>query len=126
MPVIDLYAVADLFPAHADRQLAEELTLSLLKAEGAEKPGATHLNNTGAYIHRMPPSAVNTAAAGAARTVRAQVLAPPGVLQRAGQKQLVAEITRIVSKVSGGTQRLPRTIGTRAALMHILIARRAN
>jgi len=47
MPMIDLYAVADLFPAHADRQLAEELTLALLKAEGVEKPGATHLNNTG-------------------------------------------------------------------------------
>ena len=39
MPMIDLYAVADLFPAHADRQLAEELTLALLKAEGVEKPG---------------------------------------------------------------------------------------
>src|SRR5467141_1491927 len=81
-------------------------------AEGGgrrEAPGATHLNNTGAYIHRMPPSAVNTAAAGAARTVRAQVLAPPGVLQRAGQKQLVAEITRIVSKVSGDPTQAGRT-----------------
>ena len=109
MPMTDLYAVADLFPAHADRQLAEELTLALLKAEGVEKPGATHLNNTGAYIHLMPPSAVNTAAAGAARTVRVQVLTPPGVLQRAGQKQLVAEITRIVSKVSGDPTQAGRT-----------------
>src|SRR3989442_12005901 len=109
MPMIDLYAVADLFPAHADRQLAEELTLALLKAEGVEKPGPTHLNNTGAYIHRMPPSAVNTAAAGAARTVRVQVLTPPGVLQRAGQKQLVAEITRIVPKVSGDPTQAART-----------------
>src|SRR5256712_4116994 len=111
MPMIDLYAVADLFPAHADRQLAEELTLALLRAEGVEKPGPTHLNNTGAYIHRMPPSAVNTAAAGAARTVRVQVLTPPGVLQRAGQKQLVAEITRIVSKVSGDPTQAGRTSG---------------
>ena len=95
MPMIDVYTAADLFPAGADRQLAEELTHALLKAEGVEKPGPTHLNNTGAYIHRMPPGAVNTAAAGAARTVRVQVLTPPGVLQRAGQKQLVAEITQI-------------------------------
>jgi phenylpyruvate tautomerase PptA (4-oxalocrotonate tautomerase family) len=109
MPMIDVYAAADLFPAHADRQLAEELTLALLKAEGVESPGPTHLNNTGAYIHRMPPSAVNTAAAGAARTVRVQVLTPPGVLQRAGQKQLVAEITRIVSKVSGDPTQAGRT-----------------
>ena len=109
MPMIDVYAVADLFPADADRQLAEELTLALLKAEGVEKPGPTHLNNTGAYIHRMPPSAVNTAAAGAARTIRVQVLTPPGVLQRAGQKQLVADITRIVSKISGDPTQAGRT-----------------
>ncbi len=96
MPMIDVYAAADLFPADADRQLAEELTLALLKAEGVESPGPTHLNNTGAYIHRMPP-------------VRVQVLTPPGVLQRAGQKQLVAEITRIVSKVSGDPTQAGRT-----------------
>ncbi len=30
MPMIDVYAVADLFPADADRQLAEELTAALL------------------------------------------------------------------------------------------------
>src|SRR5712675_2068298 len=108
MPMIDVYAVADLFPAGADRQLAEELTLALLKAEGVEKPGATHLNNTGAYIHRMPPSAVNTAAAGAGRTWVLLTEAAEGGWGAAG------------------TQRLPGTIGTRAALMHILIARRAN
>ena len=109
MPMIDVYAAADLFPADADRQLAEELTLALLKAEGVEKPGPTHLNNTGAYIHRMPPSAVNTAAAGAAPTVRVQVLTPPGVLQRAGQKQLVADITLIVSRISGDPTQAGRT-----------------
>src|SRR5439155_4050102 len=108
MPMIDVYAVADLFPADADRQLAEELTLALLKAEGVEKPGPTHLNNTGAYIHRMPPSAVNTAA-GEARTVRVQVLTPPGVLDRAGQKQLVAEVTQIVAKISGDPTQAGRT-----------------
>src|SRR5258708_32639721 len=60
MPMIDVYAAADLFPPGADRQLGEELTLALLRAEGVEKPGPTHLNNTGAYIHRMPATAVNT------------------------------------------------------------------
>ncbi len=74
-----------------------------------EKPGPTHLNNTGAYIHRMPASAVNTAAAGAARTVRVQVLTPPGVLNRAGQKQLVAEATQIVARISGDATQAGRT-----------------
>ena len=56
LPMIDVYAPADLFPVSADRQLAEELTAALLKAEGVANPGPTHTNNTGAYIHRMPPS----------------------------------------------------------------------
>src|SRR6266404_6984436 len=74
MPMIDVYAPTDLFPVNADRQLAEELTAALLKAEGVANPGPTHTNNTGAYIHRMPPSTVNTAAQGSARTVRVQVV----------------------------------------------------
>jgi hypothetical protein len=57
----------------------------------------------------MPPSAVNTAATGAARTVRVQVLTPPGVLQRAGQKQLVSEITQILAKISGDPAQAGRT-----------------
>src|SRR5947208_16220233 len=101
MPMIDVYAPADLFPVGADRQLAEELTAALLKAEGVARPGPTHTNNTGAYIHRMPPSTVNTAAQGSARTVRVQVVTPPGVLSRAGQKQLDAEVTEIVARISG-------------------------
>ena len=109
MPMIDVYAAADLFPPGADRQLAEELSMALLKAEGVETPGPTHLNNTGAYIHRMPPAAVHTAAAGAARTVRVQVLTPPGVLKRAGQRQLVADVTRIVTRIAGDATLAGRT-----------------
>ena len=109
MPMIDVYAAADLFPANADRQLAEELTRALLRAEGVENPGPTHTNNTGAYIHRMAPSTVNTAAAGAARTVRVQVLTPPGVLNRAGQKQLVKEATEIVARIAGDPTQPVRT-----------------
>ena len=109
MPMIDVYAPADLFPVGADRQLAEELTAALLKAEGVARPGPTHTNNTGAYIHRMPLSTVNTAAQGSARTVRVQVITPPGVLSRAGQKQLVAEATEITGGISpmvvGGPER---------------------
>jgi phenylpyruvate tautomerase PptA (4-oxalocrotonate tautomerase family) len=109
MPMIDVYAAGDLFPVGADRRLAEELTAALLKAEGVTNPGPTHTNNTGAYIHRMPPSTVNTAAQGSARTVRVQVVTPPGVLSRAGQKQLVADATRIVAEISGDPTQAGRT-----------------
>jgi phenylpyruvate tautomerase PptA (4-oxalocrotonate tautomerase family) len=109
MPMIDVYAAADLFPADADRRLAEELTAALLKAEGVVSPGPTHTNNTAAYIHRLPRSAVNTAAQGDARTVRVQILTPPGVLNREGQRQLVAEATQIVSRISGDASQAGRT-----------------
>jgi len=109
MPMIDVYAAADLFPAGTDRDLAVELTSALLRAEGVINPGPTHTNNTGAYIHRLPPSAVNTAAQGIARTVRVQVLTPPGVLSREGQKQLVADVTQIVARIAGDPSQGVRT-----------------
>ena len=109
MPMIHVYAPADLFPAHADRDLAAELTGALLRAEGVINPGPTHTNNTAAYIHRLPPSAVNTAAQGNARTVRVQVLTPPGVLSREGQKQLVADVTQIVARIAGDPSQGGRT-----------------
>ena len=107
--MIDVYAAADLLPADADRRLAEELTAALLKAEGVVNPGPTHTNNTGAYIHRLPPSAVNTAAQGNARTVRVQVVTPPGVLTREAQKQLVADATQIIARISGDPSQVNRT-----------------
>ncbi len=108
-PMIDLYARDDLFPAGADRKLGEELTLAVLRAEGVKSPGPFHLDNTAAYIHRLPPSSVHTAATDAARTVRVQVITPPGVLSRDGQKQLVREITEIVSRISGDATQAGRT-----------------
>jgi phenylpyruvate tautomerase PptA (4-oxalocrotonate tautomerase family) len=109
MPMIDVYAAADLLPANADRRLAQELTAALLRAEGVVDPQPTHTNNTAAYIHRLPPSAVNTAAQGNARTVRVQVLTPPGALKREGQKQLVAEITQIIATIAGDPSQASRT-----------------
>ena len=109
MPMIDVYAAADLFPAGADRQLGEELTLAILRAEGVATPGPFHLNNTAAYIHRMDPSTVQTAATDSARTVRVQVITPPGALTREGQKQLVKEVTEIVTKISGDQTQASRT-----------------
>jgi phenylpyruvate tautomerase PptA (4-oxalocrotonate tautomerase family) len=109
LPMIDVIAPADMFPVGTDRQLAERMTSALLRAEGVVTPAATHLNNTAAYIHRMPAEAVNTAANGSARTVRVQVLTPPAALSRDGQKQLVSEITAIVADVAGDPTQAQRT-----------------
>jgi len=109
MPMIDVYAANDLFPPGSERQLGEELTFALLRAEGVPNPGPTHLNNTGAYLHRMSPQDVQTAASSAARTVRVQILTPPSVLTREGQRQLVREITEIVAKISGDPSQAGRT-----------------
>jgi phenylpyruvate tautomerase PptA (4-oxalocrotonate tautomerase family) len=109
MPMIDVYAPADLFPVDADRQLAEELTSALLRAEGVTMPTAVHLANTAAYIHRLDPKAVHTAGTDSARTVRVQVITPPGALSRAGQKSLVAEATQIVAKIAGDSTQGART-----------------
>jgi phenylpyruvate tautomerase PptA (4-oxalocrotonate tautomerase family) len=109
MPMIDLYARADLFPAGTDRQLGQELTAAVLRAEGVAQPGPFHLDNTAAYIHRMEPGSVHTAATDAARTVRVQVITPPGALGREGQRKLVAEITEIVARISGDPTQAKRT-----------------
>ena len=109
MPMIDVYAASDLFPIGTDRQLAEELTGALLRAEGVATPSAAHLANTAAYIHRLDPAAVHTAGTASARTVRIQVLTPPGALSRAGQKALVAEATGIVARIAGDPTQAGRT-----------------
>ena len=109
MPMIDVYAPADLFPAGTDGRLGHELTMAVLSAEGVKTPGPFHLNNTAAFIHRMDPQAVHTAATDSARTVRVQVITPPGALSREGQKQLVKEVTEIVAQASRDPTQTGRT-----------------
>jgi phenylpyruvate tautomerase PptA (4-oxalocrotonate tautomerase family) len=109
MPMIDVYAASDLFPEGSDRTLAAELTAALLRAEGVQTPKAAHLDNTGAYIHRMPASTIHTAGTDQARTVRVQVVTPPAALSREGQRQLVAEATEIVARISGDPGQAART-----------------
>jgi phenylpyruvate tautomerase PptA (4-oxalocrotonate tautomerase family) len=109
MPMIDVYAASDLFPEGTDRTLAADLTAALLRAEGVVTPGLAHLDNTGAYVHRMPASTVHTAGTDRSRTVRIQVITPPGALTRDGQRQLVKDATEIVARVSGDPTQAART-----------------
>jgi phenylpyruvate tautomerase PptA (4-oxalocrotonate tautomerase family) len=107
--MIDVYAPADLFPADADSRLGNELTHAVLRAEGVSTPGPFHLDNTAAFIHRLPPSAISTANSASARTVRVQVITPPAALNRDGQRQLTREITEIVTRISGDESQAART-----------------
>ncbi|MCU1514304.1 MAG: hypothetical protein JWO10_1394 [Microbacteriaceae bacterium] len=109
MPMIDVYAPADLFPADADAALGNELAFAVLRAEGHyEDPiNAFFTENTAAFIHRMP--VVSTAAYAVDRAVRVQIVTPPGSLNREGQRQITREATEIVAKFAGDPQLAKRT-----------------
>jgi len=109
MPMIDVYAPADIFPADADGPLGDELTHAVLRAEGVTKPGAFHLDNTAAFIHRLPPAALSTASMPSARAVRVQIITPPGSLNRDGQRQITREATDIIAKAAGDPSLAART-----------------
>ena len=107
--MIDVYAPSNLFPPGTDGQLARELTTAVLRAEGVKTPGPYHLNNTAAFIHRMDPKALSTAATDSAKAVRVQIITPPGALSRDGQKQITKEATEIVARLSGDPTQAGRT-----------------
>jgi phenylpyruvate tautomerase PptA (4-oxalocrotonate tautomerase family) len=109
MPMIDVYAPADIFPAGADQQLGHDLTHAVLRAEGVAQPGPFHLDNTAAFIHRLPTSAISTANTPSSRTVRVQIITPPGSLTRDGQRQITQEATDIVAKAAGDPSLAART-----------------
>jgi len=77
------------------------LELAALRAEGVAAPSPYYLENTGVFIHRMDPAAVQTAAEPLARTVRIRIITPPGALTRDAQKQLVKDATGIMADICG-------------------------
>jgi phenylpyruvate tautomerase PptA (4-oxalocrotonate tautomerase family) len=101
MPMIDVYAPTALFPDDADARLVDELTHAVLRAEGVAQPGAFHLDNTAAFIHRLPATAVGTAARATDPVVRVQIVTPPGSLDREGQRTITREATEIVRAAAG-------------------------
>jgi phenylpyruvate tautomerase PptA (4-oxalocrotonate tautomerase family) len=110
MPMIDVYAPADMFHNDADSVLAEKLGKAILRAEGMGDPAPRGLQGiTGVYIHRLPPASVNTAATPRSRTVRVQVLLHPGGLNEDGQKAFIADATRIVAEVAADPDQARRT-----------------
>ena len=115
MPMIDIYAPADLFPADADAQLGTELTRAVLRAEGHTEPVISPFftENTVAFVHRLPM--VTTAASPSVRAVRVQIVTPPDSLDREGQRQITREASEIVSRIAGGDAVATWVILTEAA-----------
>jgi phenylpyruvate tautomerase PptA (4-oxalocrotonate tautomerase family) len=109
MPMIDVYAPSDLLPSGTERRIGEDLTRAVLRAEGVSAPGPFHLENTAAFIHRMDPSTIRTAAQASARTIRVQIVTPPAALTRSGQKQLVQDVTTILAEICGDPSQAKRT-----------------
>lgn len=109
MPMIDVYAPANLFNASAVTQLGTELTLAVLRAEGHyENPIAPFFTeNTAAFVHLLP--AVSTAAQPSAQVVRVQIVTPPASLDRDGQRQITKEATEIVARIAGDDSLASRT-----------------
>ena len=107
--MIDVYAPSDLLPSGTERRIGEDLTRAVLRAEGVSAPGPFHLANTAAFIHRMDPSAIQTAAQASARTIRVQIVTPPAALTGSGQKQLVQDVTAILADVCGDPSQAKRT-----------------
>src|SRR5258705_7509424 len=95
MPMIDVYAPGDLLPTGSDRRIGEALTRAVLRAEGVSAPGPFHLENTAAFIHRMDPAPVQTAAHAPPPTNRRPILTPPNAFTRNRQKALVKDRTAI-------------------------------
>ena len=107
--MIDVYTPSDLLPSGSDRRIGEELTRAILRAEGVSTPGPFHLENTAAFIHRMDPATLQSAAHAVARAIRVQIITPPGALTRSGQKQLVQEVTKILADIVGDPSQAART-----------------
>jgi len=66
-------------------------------------PGTFHLENTAAFIQRMDPATLQSAAHAVARAIRVQIITPPGALTRSGQKQLVQDVTKILADICGNS-----------------------
>ena len=97
MPMIDVYAAAGTF--EDKHTLARDLASAVMRWERVPDL-ALFRNNTAAFIHELPASAIANVN-GDSNYVRVQVLTPTGVLDRDKQLGVVKELTEIVSGAAG-------------------------
>lgn len=101
MPTMDLTYPAGALTADARDALTEELTTTLLRAEGA--PNTEFFRNvTWLFLHELPSAHVISAGAPApAPLFRLEVTTPQGALSDRRRKQLVAEATTAIREAAG-------------------------
>jgi phenylpyruvate tautomerase PptA (4-oxalocrotonate tautomerase family) len=97
MPMIDVYAADGTFGD--THRLAQDLASAVMRWEQVPDL-ALFRNNTAAFIHELPASAIANVN-GESNHVRVQVLTPAGVLDRDKQLGVVKELTEIVAAAAG-------------------------
>jgi phenylpyruvate tautomerase PptA (4-oxalocrotonate tautomerase family) len=97
---IDVYAPDGVFPQENTAELLRQLTECLLRwTDAADIPIAR--NNTGAYLHVLPPAYI-TAGGAPTAVVRVDVKIPEVVLSTLERRRgFIADATQIVSSLSG-------------------------
>jgi phenylpyruvate tautomerase PptA (4-oxalocrotonate tautomerase family) len=105
MPMIDVYASEGTFGD--PRKLAQDLASAVMRWEQVPNL-ALFRDNTVAFIHEMPPTAISTVA-GRNDYIRVQVLTPVAALDRDKQLGVVKELTEIVAAAAGGPSATART-----------------
>jgi phenylpyruvate tautomerase PptA (4-oxalocrotonate tautomerase family) len=97
MPMIDVYAAEGTF--EDTHTLARDLASAVMRWEKVPDL-ALFRNNTAAFIHELPASAIANVD-GESDYVRVQVLTPAGVFNRDKQLGVVKELTEIISGAAG-------------------------
>ncbi len=105
MPMIDVYAAEGTFDDK--HTLARDLASAVMRSEQVPDL-ALFRNNTAAFIHDLPASAIANVN-GESNYVRVQVLTPAGVLDRDQQLEVVKELTEIVSRAAADPGLAERT-----------------
>jgi phenylpyruvate tautomerase PptA (4-oxalocrotonate tautomerase family) len=108
MPMIDIDLPEGVIPASVHHQLAHDLGLALLAAEGLPAEGEM-LDGIGLYIHVLPDASVDTLATRGAAIVRVRATTAAGRLARQGQRQFVIEATRLVAQAGNDPSLTART-----------------
>src|SRR5271169_6170211 len=105
MPMIDVYAANGTF--NDTYTLARDLASAVMRWEQVPDL-ALFRNNTAAFIHELPASAIANVN-GESNYVRVQVLTPAGVLDRDKQLGVVRELTDIIATAARDATLASRT-----------------
>ena len=105
MPMIDVYASEGTFSD--TRKLAQDLASAVMRWEQVPNL-ALFRDNTVAFIHEMPSTAICTVA-GRNDYIRVQVLTPVGALDRDKQLAVVSQFTELITAATADTSMSNRT-----------------